>query len=49
MSTADSPMRASITVRISGVHGSAPKMPIRRLDWAGSSPWRTNSSAMASM
>ena len=49
MSVASRPSLASISVRISFVHGSAPKMPKRRDEAAGSSPWRSISSMIASM
>ena len=38
-----------MSARIASVHGSAPKMPILSDDARGSSPCRTNSSAMFSM
>ena len=41
--------RASIDARIASVQGSAPKMPISSEQARASSPWRANSSAMASM
>ena len=49
MSVASRPARASISARISFVHGSAPKMPNRSEEAAGSSPWRSISSTIASM
>ena len=49
MSTASMPMRFSIAERMSFVHGSAPKMPIRSDELAGSMPWRSISSAIDSM
>ncbi len=49
MSVASMPARASISARISFVHGSAPKMPYLSDDRAGSRPWRSISSMMFSM
>ena len=49
MSVASMPALASISARISFVHGSAPKMPNRSEEAAGSSPWRSISSMIASM
>jgi hypothetical protein len=49
MSVASMPSRDSISARISFVHGSAPKMPNRSDEAAGSSPWRSISSMIASM
>ena len=40
---------ASISPRIASVHGSAPNMPTCSEHCRGSSPWRANSSAIASM
>ena len=49
MSVASMPARASISARISLVHGSAPKMPYLSELRAGSRPWRSISSRIASM
>ncbi len=49
MSMASMSSFASMASRIAGVHGSAPKMPILSDDCRGSKPWRSISSAMASM
>jgi hypothetical protein len=46
---ASMPMRFSIALRMSLVHGSAPKMPMRSEHWAGSTPCRSSSSAIDSM
>jgi hypothetical protein len=49
MSIASMPGFASISARIASVQGSAPKMPISQRLSRGSMPWRSNSSAIASM
>ncbi len=49
MSTAVSPIRLSISSRMPSVQGSAPKMPTRSDERFASRPWRSNSSAIASM
>ena len=49
MSIASMSITASIAVRIVGVHGSAPKIPIVIDDARGSMPCRCISSAIASM
>jgi len=49
MSTAVMPTRFSMARRMSLVQGSAPKMPMRSELLLGSMPWRSNSSAIASM
>ena len=49
MSIASIDTFASIAWRIAGVHGSAPKMPIESEQAFGSMPWRSISSAIASM
>ncbi len=49
MSTASMSSRCSISRRISSVHGSAPKMPVRSEVLRGSIPWRSISSSSVSM
>ena len=49
MSIASMPRRASISLRISLVQGSAPKTPMRNEVLAGSTPCRNSSSAIVSM
>ncbi len=49
MSTASIANRSSISLRISSVHGSAPKTPTSREVDRGSTPCRSNSSSRVSM